>query len=238
MNDATIRARELLFETEHLLCEDWHVLCDFDGTVSLSDVTDLLLTRFGRDGYQELEDQWANGRIGSRECMGGQIALLDANKAELDAALDTIELDPAFNEFVAYATNLGMKLSIVSDGLDYAIQRILSRNGIMELPIFANRLLQTGERQWKLEFPYAAADCRKASGHCKCVRVDLCQSKQERVLFVGDGGSDFCASGRSDFVLAKSKLIQYCQQQNIAHQSIDGFAQATQFLRLHFPADD
>ena len=76
---------------------DWTILCDFDGTVSVEDTTDTLLERFGRDGWQALEDEWRAGRIGSRECMAGQIALLDMDRAELDAHLDTRHIDPAFD---------------------------------------------------------------------------------------------------------------------------------------------
>src|SRR5258708_24791411 len=61
------------------------VQSDFDGTISLLDVTDTLLNRFGKPGWQELEDAWERGEIGSRECMKGQVALLDMDEAELRA---------------------------------------------------------------------------------------------------------------------------------------------------------
>src|SRR2546425_827163 len=44
----------------------WMVQSDFDGTISLLDVTDTLLNRFGKPGWQELEDAWERGEIGSR----------------------------------------------------------------------------------------------------------------------------------------------------------------------------
>jgi 2-hydroxy-3-keto-5-methylthiopentenyl-1-phosphate phosphatase len=40
----------------------WMVQSDFDGTISLLDVTDTLLTRFGKPGWQELEDAWSAAR--------------------------------------------------------------------------------------------------------------------------------------------------------------------------------
>jgi len=36
----------------------WMVQSDFDGTISLLDVTDTLLNRFGKPGWQELEEAW------------------------------------------------------------------------------------------------------------------------------------------------------------------------------------
>ena len=33
----------------------WTILCDFDGTVSVEDITDSLLERFARPGWQTIE---------------------------------------------------------------------------------------------------------------------------------------------------------------------------------------
>ena len=92
----------------------WMVQSDFDGTISLLDVTDTLLNRFGKPGWQELEEAWERGDIGSRECMKGQVALLDMSEAELQAHLDTIEIDPHFAGFVAEAKMHGVKVQVVS----------------------------------------------------------------------------------------------------------------------------
>ena len=51
---------------------DWRVFCDFDGTIALEDVTDSILERFALDGWQDIELQRKNGRIGSRECMANR----------------------------------------------------------------------------------------------------------------------------------------------------------------------
>src|SRR6185312_8913179 len=47
----------------------WTVLCDFDGTIAVDDVTDSLLLRFGRPGWEMLEAAWRDGRIDARACM-------------------------------------------------------------------------------------------------------------------------------------------------------------------------
>ena len=205
---------------------DWMVQCDFDGTISIDDVTDTLLQRFGRPGWQALEDAWEAGEIGSRECMKGQIALLDMSAAELDAHLDQLTIDTHFAAFVAAAHSRSMPVQVVSDGIDYAIRRILGAHGLGSLPVLANHLVQTGERSWHLQSPHASAACLRASGNCKCERLAEQQAVYGKVLFVGDGSSDFCVSGRADFVLAKARLITYCQNQGIAHAPFDGFAEA------------
>ncbi|MEG0675153.1 MAG: MtnX-like HAD-IB family phosphatase [Comamonas sp.] len=208
----------------------WMVQSDFDGTISVLDVTDTLLNRFGQPGWQELEDAWERGEIGSRECMKGQVALLDMSEAQLQAHLDTIEIDPHFSGFVAEATQLGIKVQVVSDGIDYAIRHVLARHGLAHLEVIANRLVQTDARSWRLESPFASAHCARASGNCKCERLAEQQTVHGRVLYIGDSTSDFCVSGKADFVLAKYKLIAHCQSHGIAYAPFENFGQATVLL--------
>lgn len=209
---------------------NWVVQCDFDGTISLSDVTDSLLNRFGLPGWEELEEDWESGKIGSRECMQGQVALLDMSREQLEQHLTTIEIDPQFPEFVAEVSRLGWPIHIVSDGLDWSIRSILARYNLAHLPIFANRLVQQGERQWRLETPWFNPTCAKASANCKCQLLKSEHQQKQQVLYIGDSNSDFCVSGKADMVLAKSRLITYCQKQKIPHQRIDNFQDAIDLL--------
>jgi len=202
------------------------VLCDFDGTISTSDVTDTLLEAFGKPGWQEIEAEWLAGRIGSRVCMQQQIACLDASKEELDEAIDAIGVDDAFAAFVDAIATRGWELSIVSDGLDYAIKRILERHRLPLLPFYANRLTQTGERSWKLDSPYADAACCSASGMCKCAFARRARTAGNKVLMIGDGRSDFCVAGCADLVFAKGSLTAHCLDKRLPHVPISGFSDA------------
>ncbi|HEY0179844.1 MAG TPA: MtnX-like HAD-IB family phosphatase [Dokdonella sp.] len=208
----------------------WTILCDFDGTVSVEDITDSLLERFGRPGWQAIEQAWRRGEIGSRDCMAQQVGLLDANRDELDAHLDTMSIDRAFPAFVAAAIEARAPLAIVSDGLDYAISRILGRHGLADLPIVANRLEADGERAWRLEFPHGRPACRVASGNCKCACADRARAPRRRVLLIGDGASDFCVAGEADLVFAKHRLIEHCRAAGIPYVPITGFADALELL--------
>jgi 2-hydroxy-3-keto-5-methylthiopentenyl-1-phosphate phosphatase len=206
------------------------VLCDFDGTISIKDVTDTLLDHFGQDGCDELEELWINGKIGSQECMSKQISLMDASLEELNQVLSKIEIDPSFKSFINYTEQNNIPVHVVSDGLDYAIQFILKRHGIEHLPIFANKLLHDNERSWRLEFPYSNKNCIKQSGNCKCNHVKK-QQYFPQILYVGDGTSDYCVSHNVDFVFAKNKLVNYCEKNRIEHCKITNFADVTTALK-------
>ena len=207
---------------------DWNILCDFDGTISVEDVIDSLLVRFGRPGWEVLERDWRAGAIGSRECMSGQVALLDMSAAELQSHLSGLWIDHAFPAFVDAARRLDTPLRVVSDGLDLAIHSILGRYGLDDLPRAANHLVQQGPRQWALTSPHQASGCR--SGTCKCACVAQARSTGAKTLLIGDGASDFCAADRVDFVFAKHRLIEHCRAAGIAYMPITGFDDALELL--------
>lgn len=211
------------------------ILCDFDNTISTSDVTDALLQRFGMPGHEELENDWVAGKIGSKECMSGQIGLLNASFDELNDCLNQITIDPYFPQFVKTVQKYNIDLHIVSDGLDYAIDAILQRYGLESIPIYANHLVQTGERSWKLDFPYESANCKKKSGHCKCIHTRRPSGYSRRIIYVGDGASDYCVSHQTDWVVAKSNLIDYCRKNRLKHSPIQSFLDAEKLLPTLLP---
>ena len=159
---------------------DWIILCDFDGTVSVEDVTDSLLTHLAPPQWMVLEEQWKAGLIGSRECMAGQIGMVQADRDQLEGFFASMRIDRMFGAFVEAAMAARIELRIVSDGLDQAIESILTRHQLEHLPIAANRLQADGESRWKLTFPYAAANCRVASSMCKCAQVANARRRNER----------------------------------------------------------
>ena len=208
----------------------WTILCDFDGTIAVEDVIESLLDRYGRPGWEHLEREWRAGRIGSRACMSGQVALLDLSREELDRHLAQVRIDHAFPDFVAAARTLGVPLEVVSDGLDYAIDCILRPHGLDDLPVAANHLAPgIPPQRWQLSSPFQAAGC--GSGTCKCARVEHAGAGGERkTLLIGDGASDFCAADRVDFVFAKHRLIEHCRAAGIPYVPITGFEEALAML--------
>ncbi len=204
----------------------WVIQCDFDGTISVDDVTDAMLERFARPGWREIESEWEAGLIGSGECMKRQVALLDMSSAELDDFLTGVMIDPHFHSFVTAAKRLGIALQVVSDGIDRAIHFVLAQHGLDGLPVYANHLVQLDERRWRLTSPNAAAACVSACGTCKCELLARYTATSHKVLFVGDGRSDFCVAAKADFVLAKSRLINHCVGEGIAHADFGNFEEA------------
>jgi 2,3-diketo-5-methylthio-1-phosphopentane phosphatase len=208
------------------------IICDFDGTISRRDTTDLVLETLAGPGWTELEDEWLATRITAAECMRGQVALIGGDREALDAVLDSVELDPGFVDFVAWCEARALPVSIVSDGVDYFIGRILARHGLERLPVISNEL--AGEPgAWALEQPWAEAGCAAGSGVCKCAATGLrgrTRVPPATTVYVGDGRSDFCIAGRADILFAKDKLADYAAARAQPYHPFETFHDVTATL--------
>jgi 2-hydroxy-3-keto-5-methylthiopentenyl-1-phosphate phosphatase len=119
-------------------------------------------------------------------------------------------------------------LSIVSDGVDRFIRRILTRHGLGDLPVVSNQLAgQPGART--LRQPHRRAGCAAAAGVCKC-EVASVGSQARLIVYVGDGRSDFCVSQRADILFAKDALADYAAGRGQAHHVFESFHDITATL--------
>ena len=195
---------------------------DFDGTVSCADVVDALLERFAAPEWKRLEDDWRAGRIGSRECLAGQIACVRATPDALDAAIDAIPLDPGLTALLETAERHDIPVHILSDGFDYCIHRLLRslpRRLAQSLgdAVYASHLESAGGDGWRTAFPFFAAGCEHGCATCKPGLMAQLNSADRPTIFVGDGLSDRYAARAADVVFAKQGLAAYCEREAIAY---------------------
>jgi 2-hydroxy-3-keto-5-methylthiopentenyl-1-phosphate phosphatase len=200
---------------------------DFDGTIALEDTTDVILERFAEPEWRAVEADWLAGRIGSRECLARQVDLIRALPHEIDDVIADIPLDPHFLAFSALCRDNGIPLTVVSDGLDHVVMKMLARGGA-NVPVRANRLEWRGKDRWRLAFPFSSDACRSAAGHCKCSALDR-EPGPLRIL-VGDGRSDFCAAETADLVIAKGALAEHCHSKGLSYLVFGNFAGAMTML--------
>lgn len=195
------------------------IFCDFDGTISLADVTDEILTRLAPPAWREVEQLWVDGKIGSRECLTRQLALVNTSTGELDALIDSIPIDPGFNDFVRFVQANGIPLIVVSDGLDYVIRRVLAhaglhsrgRNGI-HFYSSAGHLVTGG---LAVSFPHFKEGCEHGCATCKPGIMRRLKNGHAPVIYVGDGLSDQHAVREADFVFARRPLLDFCIRNRI-----------------------
>ena len=210
------------------------ILCDFDGTVAVDDVGNRLFTTFGDSTQtQPLIDKWKQGLISSRECLEREAALAHATREDVDRFVTRCKLDPYFKDFVDFTKRRGMEVVIVSDGLDYYIEKMLMRSGLAELDYYANHVEFVG-RKLAVEFPYYdkrdCADC----GNCKTYHLAKYKREGYFVVYVGNGMSDRCPSQYSDLVFAKGELLDFCRSNRVSCVRFENFRDVERELLQRF----
>ncbi len=216
-----------------------HFFLDFDGTIAASDVVDLVLEKYADKKWKEIEKEWSAGKIGSRECLSRQISLIKANPDDLKNIAYGVSLDPYFLYFLKKAEELGVLVTIVSDGFDILIEQVLKKNFekhstlLKALPIFSNKLVRDGEG-FKAVFATEPV-CEHGCANCKAKVIKKSTSFDDHVFFVGDGLSDRYAAETVHLTFAKGKLLDYCKSKNLDAIAYQDFKKITEWLSDNYP---
>lgn len=186
------------------------VLCDFDGTITKGGVIDLLYRAFAEQSCWELVDRWIRGEISTIEEMQGCFSTMKATREEMEAVLDRVEIDPGFPEFVDFCKERGYLLAILSDGLRWYIDYVLTHHGICDLPIYANEIhfLEDG---YLITTPWYSPQTPRR-GVSKPGIIQDYRAMGYKAIFIGDGLSDIEAVSAADLLYARDELLEYCQK--------------------------
>jgi len=206
------------------------VFFDFDNTIARYDVFDDLVKRFSKDtSWVELEEKWKRGKIGSRECLEGQLQGLGITKKKLDRYLERIKLDPHFKRFVKFLRRKKIKTVVLSDNFDYILKRALRHNGIKNLKVYSNRMQFVRDKIIP-HFPYSHKNCRICA-HCKKKNL-LANARQNNIIvYIGDGRSDICPAQHADIIFAKESLLKYCKEKKLPHIPFKGLKEVYSYFR-------
>lgn len=223
-------------EIEHQLVEigrryDLDIFCDFDGTISPVDVGFGLFDRYGeQEPWNTMAEE---GRIPIQEYWRAMIANLDRplSEALVDGFLRELPFDPGIIGLLALVREEGIPFTVVSDGLDLYINRYFAIHGISDLKIFCNRAVRDNAGGTTISFPYAAEGCSCPSAVCKR-NVVLSQSRPHaRIVYIGDGITDYCPAEYADIIFAKGRLAAYCNANRLPHYPFSTMADVERQLR-------
>jgi 2,3-diketo-5-methylthio-1-phosphopentane phosphatase len=215
------------------------LFCDFDGTLTPTDIGTALLRHYS-SAATEAEELLRSGKISVLEYYQRTCSALspEATPDSIAAFACRIGLSPYAQELIAFCRGQGIGVAIVSDGLDAYILPVLEQAGLAELPIACNRLRWEGESP-VVEFPWAYESCQRSCpspypcAACKRAVLLSWAPPGATILYLGEGASDFCPAFYADFVFARGELAQWCQEHGIgfiAYRSLFEVRQALEQL--------
>jgi len=221
-----------LKELENLDQSDVVILCDFDGTISTTETLGFLFSEFAESRF-EYARQWARGEIDMRDEIRLTFETVNATREEMEQALNKVEIDPGFPEFLEFGREKGYSFAIISDGLEWYIKYLLQRYSISDIPVYANRLFFEPDG-FRFEFPWFDEETHRR-GVCKPKIARAYRKHAETLIFVGDGRSDIDIIHEADIVYSKGWLAGYCFAKGIGEDEFfDWYDLREKFQSLEF----
>lgn len=200
------------------------VLCDFDDTIALQNVAQLLLDRFGHGKWEELRKQLRAGDINFRQYQERSFDAVTASEDEMRRyAEGEAIVREGFHELWQHCRDTGTPLAIASLGLDFYIDAILKRETICDVPTYSVETNCTPDGI-SYRYPHTWDGCTKW-GTCKCVAIWAYRRDGYDIVYVGDGTSDFCPASKADVVFARSHLVEKCASEGVPCHEFEDFHQ-------------
>lgn len=196
------------------------IVCDFDGTITDGNVMEFIAARFASCGLAYSE-AWERKEISTREEFELTFKCIDASLDDMAASLVDVPYDEGLSELVAYCHSRGYTFSILSDGLRWYIDAVLANAGVQDVYVYANEVRQT-ENGFAFDFPWYSDETPRLAT-CKPLVMRDIRKQGKRVMYIGDGPSDFQAVHFADMVFAKPRLAAYCSEKRLVHLGFETF---------------
>lgn len=210
------------------------ILTDFDGTVCTVDVGNELITTFATAKLTDIEKDYVKGKIGSRIAYERIAKRLKGSREKmLDHILAIEMLDPYFPEFCSLSKDKGIDIKIVSDGLDFYIEAILKKYKLTGMEYYSNLAIFGNDSSLSIEFPAMNDFCARC-GTCKSRILNSYRLIYDKIIYIGDGYSDFCPSRYADVVFAKKILFRKCEQEGTPCFQFKDFSEINKYLTKNY----
>jgi 2-hydroxy-3-keto-5-methylthiopentenyl-1-phosphate phosphatase len=189
------------------------VQSDFDGTITEEDASFFLLDAFAQGDWRQLLREYKEHRISVGEFNTRAFAMVKADKHRLLEALQgNVKVRAGFHELVDYCLNKGLRLVIVSNGLDFYIRAVLKDLGLGDVEVYA---AQASFHPAGMKVRYMGPDGKRVNDGFKEAYVELFLRLGYRVIYIGNGDSDVAPAKYAHHVFATGDLLAYSKDNKL-----------------------
>ena len=189
------------------------IQCDFDGTVTVDDISFMLLDAFATGDWRKLDDEYTAGKITVGEFNDRAFAMLRAGKKEmLDYLKGKVVVRAGFKEFVKLCQEKGIRLVIISNGWDFYVKQILGDIGINGVEYHSAETYFEGG---KLQVRYIGPEGQVVDTEFKEKYVRKFNNEGYDVVYVGNGTSDLSPARGARKIFATDSLLENCRKAGI-----------------------
>jgi 2-hydroxy-3-keto-5-methylthiopentenyl-1-phosphate phosphatase len=204
------------------------VQCDFDGTVTLEDASFIMLDAFANSDWRKKYDEYLAGKISVGRFNREAFAMVRADRKRLLASVEgKMTTRSGFKELVACCRRKNFRFVIVSNGLDFYITHILKSNGLTDIELHASRTHFRGDR---LSVRYIGPDGTPLDSGFKEAYIEKFLRDKYRVVYIGDGTSDYSPAVKCHRVFATGALLDRFRREKLTCTPFSGFEEVTAVL--------
>lgn len=197
------------------------VQCDFDGTITINNLSLLLKERFAIGDWQKIESDYLRGQLTVEVSNMRQYTLIKEPRGELQEFVrQNVEVRPGFVEFAEHCREDEVGLVIVSSGLDFYIEAALDKIGTLDLELHCARTV-FGEKGIIVSYLDPGGSIVEEGFKKKW--LSWLKRQSDLITYIGDGLSDLEAACAADRVFATGHLHELLDAASITHHTFSDF---------------
>jgi 2-hydroxy-3-keto-5-methylthiopentenyl-1-phosphate phosphatase len=206
------------------------IQCDFDGTIIRNNLSVLIREHFAPEAWRAIEADYLKGRITVEESNKRQFAVIKEPKERLQEFVRChIDVRQGFLEFTADCEAKGHQLVIVSSGLDFYIEVVLSELGISDIELCCGK---TEFNEKGIMVSYTAQKRNTIEHGFKMSYLNWLKRRDKSIVYIGDGLSDLEAARNANYVFATGHLATLLKEEHVSWSSFDNFIDIRNKLTL------
>lgn len=193
---------------------DYVYVVDFDGTITVNDISLELGAYYGEGVYAEIEKRYRRREIPIREWLKQMAKLLPPDLDHLrKKSLEWAKIREGFNDFLDYARDQNSMIIVASDGFGFYIEPILKEHGLLDKVdyIYRNETVTGANSTLEVFSPHSHPTC-SVCGNCKAFHVVRIKEAGKPVVYTGDGSNDRFGASWSDHICARGRLADSCEE--------------------------
>jgi 2-hydroxy-3-keto-5-methylthiopentenyl-1-phosphate phosphatase len=197
------------------------IQCDFDGTITVNNMSVLIRERFAPSQWRGIESEYLQRRLTVEQSNQQQYALLRESREELhEFVRQAVEFKPGFLPFIEFCRTAGIRFVIVSSGLDFYIEAELEEIGAPELELYCAR---ASFNEDGIGVTYFDPEGNIIDAGFKKSYLGWLKKQGNPIVYIGDGLSDFEAASAADYIFATHHLHRLLTESAVAHYTFTDF---------------